>query len=73
VKKKKKKPAAAYTTMPCPSKKAAQALAQRQAGQGVFSTAPPTIFDSDRCSAYNSSDGQTDEDFSDRRILIPNQ
>jgi hypothetical protein len=51
--------------MPHPSKKSAQASAQCHAGQGVFSTAPPTIFDSDSCSAYNYSDGQTDEDFSD--------
>src|SRR6267154_5243733 len=54
-----------HSTMPRPSKKSAQASAQRHAGQGVFSTAPPTIFDSDSCSAYNSSDGQTDEDSSD--------
>jgi hypothetical protein len=52
--------------MPHPSKKSAQASTQRRAGQGVFSTAPPTIFDSDSCSAYNSSDSQTDEDSSDK-------
>ena len=47
--------------MPHPSKKSAQASAQCHAGQGVFSTAPPIIFESDSCSAYNSSEGQTDD------------
>ena len=54
-----------HSTMPCPSKKSAQASAQCHAGQGVFSTTPPIIFESDSCSAYNSSEGQTDEDSSD--------
>src|ERR1700677_3342957 len=54
-----------HSTMPRPSKKSAQASAQRHAGQGVFSTALPTIFDSDSCSACNSCDGQPDEDSSD--------
>jgi hypothetical protein len=51
--------------MPRPSKKAAQALAQRQAGQGVFSTAPQNISESDDCSAYHTSDGETEQDSSD--------
>lgn len=51
--------------MPRPSKKAAQALAQRQAGQGVFSTAPKNISESDDCSAYHTSDGETEQDSSD--------
>ena len=51
--------------MPHPSKKAAQALAQRQAGQGVFSTAPKNISESDDCSAYHTSDGETEQDSSD--------
>jgi hypothetical protein len=48
--------------MPCPSKKAAQALAQCQAGQGVFSTAPKKISESDDCSVYHTSNGETEQD-----------
>jgi hypothetical protein len=51
--------------MPRPSKKSAQALAQRQAGQGVFSTAPKNISESDDCSVYHTSDGETEQDSSD--------
>jgi hypothetical protein len=54
-----------HSTMPHPSKKSAQTSAQHQIGQGVFSIALPTIFDSDSCSAYNSSNSQTDKDSSD--------
>src|ERR1700683_840317 len=59
-----------HSTMPRPSKKSAQVSAQCHADQGVFSTAPPIIFESDSCSAYNSSEGQTDED---SMIPIPHQ
>jgi hypothetical protein len=51
--------------MPRPSKKAAQALAQRHAGQGVFSTTPKNISESDDGSAYHTSDGKTEQDSSD--------
>ena len=54
-----------HSTMPRPSKKSAQVSAQCHADQGVFSTAPPIIFEPDSCSAYNSSEGQTDKDTSD--------
>ena len=53
------------STMPCPSKKAAQAFAQCQASQGVFSTAPKNISESDDCSAYHTSNGETEQDSSD--------
>jgi len=51
--------------MPCPSKKAGQALAQHQASQGVFSTAPQNISESDDCSAYHTFNGETKQDSSD--------